>query len=107
MIITRVINGQTVEIELTRLEMVQAAEAIREDDRRNYIKNQIQNLDDDDDRAILKQLEGEALVDAVDGMLIDFELLVDDHGYDWCDAWEQVSDDCVAKMADEIHQGEL
>lgn len=104
--ITRIINGETVEIELTRHEMVLAAEAIREEDRRNYIKSQINDLDDDDDRAVLKHLEGDALVDAVDGMLIDFELLVDDHDYDWSDAWDQVSDDYVAKLTDEIHQGE-
>ena len=96
--ITRVINGQPVEIELTRSEMIQAAEAIREDDRRQYIKNRISELDDDDDRAVLKRLEGNALVDAVDGILIDFELLVDDHDYDWDDAWTQASIDYVNNL---------
>lgn len=98
MTITRIINGQPVEIELTRSEMIQAAEAIREDDRREYIKNRIQELDDDDDRAVLKRLEGNALTDAIDGMLIDFELLVDDHDYDWDDAWMQVSVDYVDNL---------
>lgn len=98
MTITRIINGQSVEIELTRSEMIQAAEAIREDDRREYIKNRIQELDDDDDRAVLKRLEGNALADAIDGMLIDFELLVDDHDYDWDDAWMQVSVDYVDNL---------
>lgn len=98
MTITRIINGQPVEIELTRSEMIQAAEAIREDDRREYIKNRIQELDDDDDRAVLKRLEGNALADAIDGMLIDFELLVDDHDYDWDDAWMQVSVDYVDNL---------
>lgn len=98
MTITRIINGQPVEIELTRSEMIQAAEAIREDDRREYIKNRIHELDDDDDRAVLKRLEGNALADAIDGMLIDFELLVDDHDYDWDDAWMQVSVDYVDNL---------
>ena len=98
MTITRTINGQPVEIELTRSEMIQAAEAIREDDRREYIKHRIQELDDDDDRAVLKRLEGNALADAIDGMLIDFELLVDDHDYDWDDAWMQVSVDYVDNL---------
>jgi hypothetical protein len=98
MTITRIINGQPVEIELTRSEMIQAAEAIREDDRREYIKNCIHELDDDDDRAVLKRLEGNALTDAIDGMLIDFELLVDDHDYDWDDAWMQVSVDYVDNL---------
>lgn len=98
MTITRIINSQPVEIELTRSEMIQAAEAIREDDRREYIKNRIQELDDDDDRAVLKRLEGNALADAIDGMLIDFELLVDDHDYDWDDAWMQVSVDYVDNL---------
>lgn len=96
--ITRIIDGKSVEITLTRLEMIQAAELVRENDRRTYLQSQINMLDDDDDRAILKTLEGEALEDALDGMLIDFELLVDDCDYDWDEAWNQVSDDCVAKM---------
>ena len=45
--------------------------------------------------------------DALDSMLIDFQLLVEDHDYDWCDAWEQVSDDYVAQMTDAVNQGIL
>ena len=105
--ITRVINGETVEIELTHPEMVMAAEAVREYDYREYIKKQIQDLDDDDDRAVLKHLEGDALTDAIDGILIDFQLFVEEHDYDWSDAWEDASDDYVAQMADEANQGTL
>lgn len=105
--ITRVINGETVAIELTHLEMVQAAESIREYDYREYIKKQIQDLDDDDDRAVLKHLEGDALTDAIDGILIDFQLLVEEHDYDWSDAWENASDDYVAQMTDAANQGTL
>ena len=105
--ITRVINGETVEIELTHEEMVKAAESIREYDYTQYLKKQIQDLDDDDDRAALKYLDEDAMKDALDSMLIDFQLLVEDHDYDWCDAWEQVSDDYVAQMTDAVNQGIL
>ena len=59
------------------------------------------------DRAALKHLDEDAMKDALDSMLIDFQLLVEDHDYDWCDAWEQVSDDYVAQMTDAVNQGIL
>ncbi len=105
--ITRVIDGKTIEIELTHEEMAKAAESIREYDYTQYLKKQIQELDDDDDRAALKYLDEDAMKDALDSMLIDFQLLVEEHDYDWCDAWEQVSDDYVAQMADAANQGTL
>ena len=76
-------------------------------DYTQYLKKQIQDLDDDDDRAALKHLDEDAMKDALDSMLIDFQLLVEDHDYDWCDAWEQVSDDYVTQMTDAVNQGIL
>lgn len=105
--ITRVIDGKTVEIELTPAEMEQAANERKEQAYYTYLKNRISDLDDDDDRAFLKQLEGDALQDALDAMEIDFEILVEERGYDWDDAWNRVSDDYTAKVADEANQGTL
>lgn len=105
--IIRVIDGKTVEIELTHEEMVKAAEAIREYDYTQYLKKQIQDLDDEDDRAALKHLDEDDMKDALDSMLIDFQLLVEEHDYEWCDAWEQVSDDYVAQITDAVNQGSL
>lgn len=97
--ITRVINGKAVEIELTFEEMVLAAEAVREHDHAAYIKSQINDLSDDDDLAILKRLEGKALDEAIDELLVNFERLVEEEDYHWCDAWDRVSMDYAAKLA--------
>lgn len=96
--ITRVIDGKNIEIELTHCEMVQAAEFIREYDYAQFMKKQIQALDDDDDRAALKHMDEKTVTDAIDSMLINFQVLVEEYDYDWCDAWVQVSNDYVAKL---------
>ena len=90
--IKRNIHGEEIEIELTHEEMVRAAEAVREYDYRNFIQIQVDSLDDDDDRAILKQMDENAREEAIDSMLCHFQLLVEDRDYDWADAWESVSD---------------
>lgn len=94
--ITRVINGETVEIELTPAEMEQAAEEQMQQTHRTYLTNQISDLDEADDRAILKHLQGDALTDALDDMLIYFEMLIGED-YDWFEAWRQVSDEYIQK----------
>ena len=78
MTITRTIEGKTVEIELTFEEMKLATEAIEEHNRRTYIRNRIGELDDDDDRAPIKNLPESELAEAIDEMLVDFEQLVED-----------------------------
>ena len=96
--ITRIIHGEEIEIELTPAEMALAAEKVKENTYYSYLKNRISALDDDDDRAGLKHLEGDALQDALDEMEIEFERLVEDCDYDWDEAWNQVSDEYGAKM---------
>lgn len=98
MTITRIIDGKTVDIELTFEEMVLAAEAIKEHDYRTYIKNQISELSDDDDRAPIKNLPESAQTEAIDEMLVEFERLVDEEDYDWDEAWDVVSCDCILRI---------
>lgn len=98
MTITRNIDGKPVEIELTFEEMVLAAEAIEEHNRRVYIRNRIGELDDGDDRAPIKNLPESELAEAIDEMLVDFELLVEGDYYDWDEAWTVVSCDYILKM---------
>ena len=98
MTITRIIDGKSVEIELTLEEMRLAAEAIKEHTIKVCIRNQISNLDDDDDRAPIKNLPESKLTEAIDEMAVDFELLVEDEYYDWDEAWDVVSCDYILKM---------
>lgn len=98
MTITRIVDGKTVEIELTFEEMVLAAEAIKEHNIKVYIRNRIGELDDDDDRAPIKNLPESELAEAIDEMASDFELLVEDDYYDWDEAWNVVSCDYILKM---------
>lgn len=98
MTITRIIDGKSVEIELTFEEMVLAAEEIKEHDIKVYIRNQISKLDDDDDRAPIRNLPESKLTEAIDKMATDFELLVEGDYYDWDEAWNVVSCDYILEM---------
>ena len=98
MTITRIIDGKSVEIELTFEEMVLAAEAIKEHDIKVYIRNQISKLDDDDDRAPIRNLPESKLTEAIDEMATDFVLLVEGDYYNWDEAWNVVSCDYILEM---------
>lgn len=96
--IKRIINGIETEIELTREEMIKAAESIRERDCADYIQRHISDLENDDDRTIMwNRMSEKEREDTFDSMLFDFQELVNEHGYDWWDAWEEVSDEYLTE----------
>ena len=96
--INRIINGVEIEIELTREEMIKVFDAIREMEYTDYIQSQIAELEEDDDRAIaLERMSEDERKEVIGTMLFDFQELVDEQGYDWWDAWVEVSDEYLTE----------
>lgn len=97
MTITRIIHGKKIEIELTYDEMAKAAEQVKDMAYYSYLKECISSLDDDDDLAVLKSLEGDALQEALDDILVEFARLKD-CDYEDEEAFRQAADDVCAAL---------
>lgn len=98
--IIRIIHGETMEIELTPEELFLAKEECEALNYKRFVADMVKDLDEEDDRAVLKALTGQELDDAIASMAFDIQHLAEDHGYSDDEAWEQVSDDYIARLTE-------
>ena len=91
MVIQRIIKGKVYDFELTQEEMLAAVTEYADLSYVNFIREQIEELDESDERAVLKHLDEEKLDDAIKQILRDFKYLIEDAGYDEFEAWNQAS----------------